>query len=666
MIRTSVGQILVNHALPPDMRDFSRRLDKKGTTALFDDLARKHPDKYPAVAKRLMDVARRVAYDTGGFSFSLEHMQPTRAGTEIKARTEREIDAILMRAGLSDADREKQIVDVLQKASKEAEEKVFGESLAEDNPLAHQVLNVGRGNKSSLKGLRAGDYLYEDHHGNPIAIPALRSYAQGLHPVEYWAAAFGARKGVAATKFATQQAGFFAKQLVQAAHRLVVTAHDAEEDNHDHKSPRGLPVATSDPHNEGAVLAAQAGPYQRNTLLTGKVLKHLTSLGHDQILVRSPMVGGPPDGGVYSRDVGVRERGALPPRGDFVGIAAAQALSEKLTQGQLSAKHSGGVAGADQAVSGFKAINQLVQVPKVFHGGAAHAQLDGRVGAIEPAPQGGTYIHVGGQRHYAGPGLQPLVKPGDDVEAGDVLSWGIPNPAEIVRHKGIGEGRNYFVKTFGGAFKNSGMYADRRNIELLARGLINHVRLTEEVGDYIPDDVVPYQRVEASWEPREDAREASPHAAVGKYLEKPVLHYTIGTRITPSMLPRFKDFGVDSLLVHDQPPPFKPEMIRGMATLQYDQDWMTRHLGSNLQRSTLEAAHRGRGSDPLGTSYVPAIAERTSFGRRGLTRGWSPSDLRRDGDGDGKVGDGTAQEAPAPRAPAVAGQPRRPSILSLL
>jgi hypothetical protein len=158
----------------------------------------------------------------------------------------------------------------------------------------------------------------------------------------------------------------------------------------------------------------------------------------------------------------------------------------------------------------------------------------------------------------------------------------------------------------------------------------------------------------------------SPHGAVGKYLERPVLHYTIGTRIAPSMLPHFKDFGVQSLLVHEQPPPFKPEMIRGMATLQYDQDWMTRHLGSNLQRSTLEAAHRGRASDPLGTSYVPAIAERTSFGRRGLTRGWSPSDLRRDGDGDGKVGDGTAQEAPAPRAPAGSGQPRRPSILSLL
>jgi DNA-directed RNA polymerase beta' subunit len=290
MIRTTVGRVLVNHALPADLRDFNRTLDKKGTAALFDELARKHPDKYPAVAKRLMDVARRVAYDTGGFSFSLEHMQPTRAGAEIKARTEREIDAILMRAGLTDADREKQIVDVLQKASKEAEEKVFGESLAEDNPLAHQVLNVGRGNKSSLKGLRAGDYLYEDHHGNPIAIPALRSYAQGLHPVEYWAAAFGARKGVADTKFATQRSGFFAKQLVQATHRLVVTGKDAEEDTHDPKSPRGLPVDTADPNNEGAVLAHQAGPYQRNTILTGKALKHLQSLGHDRILVRSPSV----------------------------------------------------------------------------------------------------------------------------------------------------------------------------------------------------------------------------------------------------------------------------------------------------------------------------------------------------------------------------------------
>jgi hypothetical protein len=61
-----------------------------------------------------------------------------------------------------------------------------------------------------------------------------------------------------------------------------------------------------------------------------------------------------------------------------------------------------------------------------------------------------------------------------------------------------------------------------------------------------------------------------------------------------------------------------------MYNLQHDPDWMTRHLGSGLEKATLQAAHRGSSSDIAGTSYVPALAERTEFGRQGPTQGWHP------------------------------------------
>jgi hypothetical protein len=40
------------------------------------------------------------------------------------------------------------------------------------------------------------------------------------------------------------------------------------------------------------------------------------------------------------------------------------------------------------------------------------------------------------------------------------------------------------------------MSPDDVNIELLARGTVNHVRLTDEYGDYAPDDIVPYSMLE--------------------------------------------------------------------------------------------------------------------------------------------------------------------------
>jgi hypothetical protein len=623
---------MVNESLPEDLRDYNRVLDAQGIRKLFQDVAERYPEKYRDVAKRLSDVGRDVAYSTGGYSASLEDMRPSRAGDRIKERIRREVQMIQANTNLDDEAKSRAIVAAVEKYQQPMEDSVFAEAKAAGNPFADQILSGARGSRMNLKRLLGSDLLYVDHHDRPIPVPVLNSYPRGLSPVEYWAGAFGARKGVAATKFATQDAGFLAKQLNQISHRLVVTGHDDPDD--DPASARGLPAATDDPDNEGALLARTAGLYGRNTVLTPKILKDLQSQGVPRILVRSPLVGGPPEGGVYARDVGVRERGGLPPLGDYVGLAAAQALSEKLSQGQLSAKHTGGVAGADKAVSGFAHINQLIQVPKTFKGGAAHAQLDGKVRAVEDAPQGGKYITVGDERHYVAHGHIPTVRVGDSVEAGDVLSDGIPNPAEVVKHKGVGEGRRYFVRAFSDAYKGSGMSSHRRNVELLARGLIDHVRVTDEFGDHVEDDVVPYSAVEKDWTPREGSRVVSPKSAVGKYLERPVLHHTIGTRIRPGMLPELEEFGIHNLEVHDDPPPFEPTMVRGMYNLQHDPDWMTRHLGSGLEKATLQAAHRGSSSDIAGTSYVPALAERAHFGRQGPTRGWDPAAASWDDDED--------------------------------
>lgn len=1161
MLATTVGQLLINKALPEDMRDYGRVLDKKGIAKLFQELAEKYPERYREISKKLMDISRESVYTTGGFSFGLEHLRKARAAKAFSQRTQIELDRILSDPSLSDDQKEKAILDFLGKEGKNVSEEIYKESLEEGNPLALQVKSGTRGNAINLRSLRGGDLTYVDHHERPIPIPVIKSYSEGLSPAEYFAGAFGARKGTISTKFATQDAGFFcgaksllvkqldgtdkqlgdlrigdaiigsdmfgntkiskvtatfdtgvkdvyrykfrvgksrknfitidatedhkilatmkrgaegtrhgnknsifentklplsrashgftassilsfddtygidesragilgallgdgcmstssisfccadpvlleymqnelsrfgwylrwrgerhkyeyvvldsmraanynrtntlrtwlkelgllgkkantktipacaytwnnesiakligglfetdgcvasvkgssspvitissvsrrlieqlrdllsfrfgihtptiterkapearyskaigyapkgnykvytivinnyysvvrfheriplpgckanklaelvskmtkpkraadfcysfvgkeylgklptcdievdhpdhlfvlasgiitsnSKQLNQAVHRLMVSAIDADEE----PGPddiRGLSVPTTDSDSEGALLAAPIGEYKRNTVITPKMLNDLRNKGIENILVRSPMVGGPADGGIYARDAGVREKGMLAPVGDMVGLAASQAAAEPISQGQLclakgtkvrmahayvksiqdicigdevlgadrqgnlfpvkvtnvydngkrgcicsvfdgpygelavtstaehkvlaaivkdagdifgrreygiyplntpchkyygavlgsdshpsysllhhsspvgerhtydievdhpdhlfvlanglivsnSSKHSGGVAGAGKATSGFKLLDQLVQVPKTFPGGAAHAQVDGTVGNITEAPAGGYYLTIGNERHYVPAGLPLKVKAGDHVESGDILSEGIPNPAEIVRLKGIGEGRKYFSDIFLKAMRESGMSAHRRNIELLARGLINHIRLTEEYEDYSPGDVMPYNTLESVYKPRPGHEIVDPRRAVGKYLEKPVLHYSIGTKIQPSMLKNFSTYGINNLTVHNDPAPFEPEMVRGMQNLSHDPDWMTRLLGSNQQRSLLSAVHSGGISDEQGTSFVAPLARSVDFGINTKIKDW--------------------------------------------
>lgn len=416
------------------------------------------------------------------------------------------------------------------------------------------------------------------------------------------------------------------KQLVQMAHRLVCIGDDDDDPEHEKDNAQiGYPTTVDDPDNEGSFLAFPVAGYKRNTLLTPKILEDIKRKGFDKIVTRSVIAGGPGNGGIYALDAGIRERGATPVQGDFVGINAVQGISEPLTQAAISSKHSGGVAGASSgdAILEMKNINQMLQVPKHYTGGATHSQCDGRISGITAAPQGGKYIFVGDQRHYvrADNCNDIKVKIGDTVEAGDVMTGGLPNPGEIVKYKGIGEGRRYFVDMFRDALKRAGTGAHRRNIETLSRGVINYVRCNDEVGDYAPDDVVPYCMIASNWKPRSGFTQAPPNQCKGQYLEKPVLHYTIGTRITPSVIKTLNDYKIDNISVHRDPAPFEPEMIRSMGHVSEDPDWCTRLLGAYNKDSILEGARRGAVSNTDGTSYVSALAlGDMNFGQHGLTK----------------------------------------------
>ncbi len=996
-MEATVGSIVINDLLPDDLKDYNRVLDKKTTGKLLTTLAKRYPDLYKDISHKLLQFGYQAAYLTGGQSFGLDDIKESSVVKEIRDKIENETQDILEKwynKGVESDDPrvEKEIIGVVQKYYKALNDGALQEKKDADSPFYRQAFGVGAQKPGTFNSIVGADLLYEDQNAKPVAIPVTRSYSKGLTPVQYFAGSFGARKGVVDLQQATADAGFFAKQLVQIAHREVCVGDDDPEE-YDETNPRGYPVETLDPDNEGSYLAHPVGGYARNTLLTPKILQELHKKGIDKILVRSTIVGGPANGGIYAYDAGVREFGRRPAAGEFVGISAVQSFTEKLTQTAISclhpgtrvrmwdgsvkklrdikigdellgsdkngrlgkttvknifhqgvqpvyrhvyrhgdsdsfvslyatmehkvlqmtrkssckgeryngiprilpagepcsrtccvfasgcdprdgidepralllglmlgngcyteavghrphlscadptqvaeledylasidlrlsfhkgsqcyyrvvglnnegdgdntrnparvmldeygllgkyaheksipevawnwssesisallsglwdtdgsiykaatgahyhtaygstslklvkqienllfittgahcsniyandggdrkrtlytvvyanpnevkkvleflrlhgtketarrtaledldafisnlslmrhfftgkrqsqewfgnvetmdievdnedhlfvlanglivsnSKHSGGVVGADSAkgISGFKHLNQLIQVPKHFPQGAAHSTVDGRVDRIQEAPQGGTYIFIDGHRHYVpqqqGQTVGLKVKVGDEVEAGDVLSEGIPNPALVVKYKGIGEGRRAFVQQFQQALKDAGINTHRRNVEALSRGLINYVRLTDEYGDYATDDIIPYTMIASSYKPRLGCVEDTPENCKNFYLEKPVLHYTIGTRITPSVIKTLKDYGVKNVLAHHDAPPFEPEMVRGMAHVSKDPDWGTRLLGGYNKDSLLEAARRGGVSYTKGTSYVPALA----------------------------------------------------------
>ncbi len=619
-VELTFGQAMLQDILPADIYQPGMVMDKKGIKEILSQVAQRYPDRYADIDYKLMRLGLRTGESTGGASFGIKDLRPAESARKRNLDIQMRIKQVLDTTKDPKA-RRAAIVDILSNEIEPHRAAVLKESQDEGNAFALQLKGAGRGNPVSLTTIRGGDLMVADASGNPVPLPLTRSYSQGLTPAQYFAASFGARKGITTTKLSVASSGFLSKVLTQAAHRAVVVD---EDDDAPRGQMRGFLVDTDDDDNVGALLAHPVAGYDRNTVLTPKILAAIKAKGNDEILVRSPIAASHSASGVYAKDLGMREYGRLPQIGEAIGIVASNAIGEQVTQASLGAKHGSGRIGKGQVtpgLAGFSLVDKLVNPTAEQRGMAAHAQLDGRVNKIREAPQGGLFLTIGDQEHYISPSFTPQVKVGDVVEAGDVLTDGIANPAEVTKFKGVGEGRAYFVRSLHRGLKEAGFPVDRRNIEVLASGLIDRVRTTDEFGEYLPDSVVPYSQLERTYQPREDSRRLSSREWANRYLEEPVLHYTIGTRVTPSVAKTLSRVGIHDVLANDKPPPFEPEVVRGQDVLQTDPDWMTRFLGSHLTKGFTDAVHTGAVSDTHSTSFVPSRAEVKDFGRTPLQMG---------------------------------------------
>ena len=611
---TTIGQVLVNDALPPKFRDYGRVMDSKGIESVLEAIAREDPDSYAGVTKRLMDIGNAAAYDTGT-TIRLSDLRPSYDKRPILQALDIAEAQIRNDKNLTDAQKTEMVEKLYEKANSRIMEETYNSELARKNQLALQVASKARGNKTQLAAFISTPGTYSDPSGKMVPMFIRHSFAEGLSPAEYWAGSFGARTGVVSTKTATAKGGAFGKLLSASAIAQVVTEDDCETDG-------GLPVKVDDDDNIGAVLARPAGGYEAGTVITKNVLSDLRKdKRHDEIVVRSPVTCGCKDG-ICSKCAGIRETGGFPPIGYNLGTNAASAFSERITQSGLNVKHQGKVVRGKGHYQGFNMFTSLAKVPKVFPDRATISSVDGTVSKIEEAPQGGTYIFVTDQkgeekRHYVAPGYELEVKVGDELEAGDQISDGVIDPSELVKYKGIGEARRYWANRFTQAIRDSGMAANRRNAEVLARTVMNTVRLNneDEAGEGLPGDVVTYTRWSNGFKPRSGSAMVAPTvASIGKFLEQPVLHYTIGTRITPSVIKTMKKFKVDRMMVNDTQPDVTPFMERIEDSNAEKPDWMAR-LGTTYLKSRLqEDVARGAKSHLHSTEPYPGIAKGVEFG----------------------------------------------------
>ena len=588
MLSGKFSEVAINKCLPDGYKIASGSLTTKSLKSSLVKLAKNDPIKYSEVAPKIKKLGDEFA-TFEGITVGLDDIEP-----EYEKR-----DAILQ---VADTELRKlpskspKALDILIKA----QEGILDLTKKHPGDMALTAKSGSRGNMTQLMKSVATPVVVGDFKGNPIPFLIKRSYAEGLSPMEAWIAGDESRAQVIKGQLGTAEPGEMQKILSSVMSGAVIADDDCGTDN-------GIRLSASDPSLEGRYEAVSG------QLIDSSRASSLSAKG-GMVLVRSPMTC-ELDAGVCKKCMGATIQGKSYSIGDNVGVRAAQAMSEPLTQLQLSAKHGVSLVKGDaNKPRGLKAFKQFVEIPKSFFFKAPVATISGKIENISKAPQGGFDLKIGGTNHYIPPGRDISLKQGDHVEAGDSLSTGIPSPDDVIQYKGIGAGREYLVKSIRDTYDESGVKIDQRNIELLAKTQLNYAKVIKPVGDLIEEDVVPISEITKNI--RNTGKDTEVMSAVGMILTKPAFEHPIGTVITKRVAEDIMDKGKTTVQATSSSPVFKPIMSSASRTPLLNPNWMQR-LGYRYQKDTLiDAASYGQKAQLHGYDPMASIA----FGKE-LKRG---------------------------------------------
>ena len=483
--KTTAGLALVNSGLPEKLQVWDKPWNKKAVVNILSHVGKDTPQEYGKVAKHIMDMGGLFSYKDAVTFHASDFNSPTLRKTRdlYFKKVDQQLLAIDRGPG-SPKQKEEKKTALLRKAQD------FTKSLTDkavNNSFQQWAYTGSKGSPSQVQQIIASPTVVADPQDKLIPTLIHRSYLEGLAPSDYFVSSFGTRKGTVGAKLSVAPAGALAKELISNVLDVVISEHDCH-------TTKGM---TRDLNTDAAniINRYEAGT---NRFIDANYLELLKRQGKKTVVVRSPATCKAKDG-VCQMCYGYNEKRALPEIGENVGVVAAQAVTEPMTQMGLSSKHTAGTAA--QKVTTFGDIKSFFNMTSTYKGAAVITETTGQITAIQSSPTGGHYVYVERKRYYIPPSRQIVVKVGDRVTAGDALTDGTLNIAKITPYKGVDAGRAAFVneayKLYSGA-KQEGML--KKNFEVLARGIVNYVRIMDpgDFPEYVTGDEVDFNQLQAN------------------------------------------------------------------------------------------------------------------------------------------------------------------------
>ena len=99
-----------------------------------------------------------------------------------------------------------------------------------DNPIFMMMHSKARGNISNFTQVAGMRGLMQKPNGDPIEIPVLSNFKEGLSVAEFFLSTHSARKGSADTALKTADSGYLTRRLVDVSQDMIVRCADCGTD----------------------------------------------------------------------------------------------------------------------------------------------------------------------------------------------------------------------------------------------------------------------------------------------------------------------------------------------------------------------------------------------------------------------------------------------------
>jgi DNA-directed RNA polymerase subunit beta' len=370
-LKTSVGRIIFNEVLPPELGFQNKTIDKSSLKQIVTDCWQLlSNEETAAVLDNLKELGFHYATKSGT-TIAMSDIEVPLSKPKLLHEAEARVAIVedqYRRGLITEDEKYSGVIEAWMEATNNITNAI-SEGFDRYGGVYMMATSGAKGNISQIRQMAGMRGLMTNPSGKIIDFPIKSSLREGLGVLEFFISTHGARKGLADTALRTSSSGYLTRRLVDVAQDVIILSDDCGTTD-------GIWIAEPEEKELLPSLAERAigrvaaskivNPTTGETIIDQdeeideKKASEIVAAGITKVRVRSPLSCQSRQGvcqKCYGRDL---SRGRLVDVNTAIGIIAAQSIGEPGTQLTLRTFHTGGVVGID-ITSGLPRVEELFE-----------------------------------------------------------------------------------------------------------------------------------------------------------------------------------------------------------------------------------------------------------------------------------------------------------------